>query len=158
MSKLKRYIEAVILLLCLFLAGCSPDNPSGKLCRIEFLSAGTEEVLKTLDKQTQEQVFSLLQVDEWEETDKPEGELTPEYKILVYQEKTPALLSFLPFFSSGSDYIQILEFTMYKDSQYVLEHIDTDEIINNSFIPNISVSSYYAVSGEILKDIYDEIS
>lgn len=158
MSRLKQYIGAVIVVLCLFLAGCSPENPTGKLCRIEFLSAGTEEVLKTLDKQTQEQVFSLLQVDEWEEADKPEDELTPEYTILVYQEKTPAMLSFLPFFRGDSDYIQILEFTTYKNSQYILEHIDTEEILNNSLIPNISVSSYYAVSEETLKGIYDEIS
>jgi len=146
---------AVILVFTLFLAGCTPQNPAGKLCKIEFLAAGTQEVLKTLEKQSQDDVFSLLQIDDWEEAEKPETDLTPEYTILVYQEKTPTVF---PFFNNGSDYIQILEFTTFKESPYVFENIDTDEILNTNLIPNISISSYYKVSDEILKGIYEEIT
>lgn len=149
---------AVILASGLLLAGCSPQNSAGKLCKVEFLDAGTEKVLKTLEKQSQDEVFSLFQIDDWKEAEKPEDELTPEYKILVYQEKTPALLSFLPVFNNGDNYIQILEFTTYKDSPYILQNIDTDEILNNSLIPSISISSCYEVSDEILKGIYEEIT
>ncbi len=159
MSILKKCAGTAVLAAGLFLGGCSIiEKPAGKLLRIEFLTAGTGEVLKTLDQQTQEEAFSLLEIDSWEETGEPDEELIPEYTILVYQETTAQLLSFLPFFSNGADYAQILEFTTYRDSPYIYQQIDTGDLVENSLIPSISISTYYKVDDAILEEIYKVIA
>lgn len=147
------------LSLCLALPGCAvEDNPGGKFCQIEFLSADTQEVLATLDQQSQQQALSVLQIDDWEMTPKPEEELIPEYIIAVNQERTPTLLSMIPFIRAeeearGEGYIQILEFTTYKDSNYILQNIETEDFAEQSMVPNFSIPIYYKVTDEIIGDI-----
>ena len=139
----KKTTAALGLSLCLALPGCAvEDNPGGKFCQIEFLSADTQEVLATLDQQSQQQ----------------EEELIPEYIIAVYQERTPTLLSMIPFIRAeeearGEGYIQILEFTTYKDSNYILQNIETEDFAEQSMVPNFSIPIYYKVTDEIIGDI-----
>ena len=161
MATINRKICAAVLGLSLWAAlpGCAvKDDPGGKLCQIEFESAATQEVLTTLDQQTQKQALSVLQIDDWEMAPKPEEELVPEYNIVIYQERTPTLLSLIPFIKAeeearGEGYIRILEFTTYKDSNYILQNIETEDFAEESMIPNFSIPIYYKVSDEIIGDI-----
>lgn len=156
MSDMKKIIIVFALILCLILTGCAvTDNPGGKLCQIEFISAETQEVVKTLESQSQKEALAVLQVDEWETIEKPEGELIPEYTIVVYQQKTPQLLSFL---NDESEYIQILEFTTYKESNIIFQRIDTGDFVETSMLPELSISVYYQVSDDILEAIYEGLA
>lgn len=158
----KKQAGALGLSLCLILPGCAvKDNQGGKLCRIEFVSVDTQEVLTALDQQSQKQALSVLQIDDWEMIPQPEEELVPEYNIIIYQERTPTLLSMIPFLEAegeagGEGYIQILEFTTYKDSNYILQNIETEDFAEESLIPSFSIPIYYRVSDEIIGDIREE--
>lgn len=127
-------IIAIIIACVLCLAGCAfqtngKDDDVKKKSRIEIFSM-QDDLLSTIDDQ--DAINNLLDNSDWAEVDKlPEG-LMPEYKLLVYQEKT-LLAGQDP--NEERDHELIETIVLFEDSPYVIEEISSD-VIKNTRLPS----------------------
>jgi len=142
-------ILAGALLVCSLLTGCGNQDDHEKMCRLEIISTDDLAVIKTLDNITQEEAAAFLDVDHDMDIDKvdmaginvsnnemTDAGLIPEYRIVLYQEKTKTMIK------SNDEYGEILEFITYKDSDCVRMNISVDagEDIE---VPDDFISVYY---------------
>lgn len=145
--------------IVLVFTGCSTINPNdtsspstqqehtSKSCKIEVLSAQDDTLLKTIDDQ--DTISQFIQTDEWNEVDNLTQDLVPEFKLVIYQEKTHL---------SGQDpnaereYEIIMRITTFKDSSYVEESISTD-VVKNIKIPEEFLKIYYKVPDDIMNEL-----
>lgn len=122
-----------MMTICVLLAGCGSEEESDKLCRIEVLSGEDGTVLKIMENMTQDEAAAFLDVQQemnisgvsldilgFDVAQHDSGEirseegLAPEYRIILYQEKTKTVIQ------SGDDtYQKIMEYVTYKDSDLV---------------------------------------
>ncbi len=153
---MKRIIT--ILIACMFsLAGCAfqTTNSTGdeveKKSRIEIFSI-QDELLSTIDNE--DTINNLLNNNDWSEVNElPEG-LTPEYKLLVYQEKT-LLAGQDPNKERGYELIETI--IIFEDSPYVIEAISS-EVVKNMILPSDVLTFYYELPDSTIENILDIIN
>ena len=146
-----------ILIICaLFLTGCGnsvpnhSDEETKKKNRIEVYSAQDDTLVTTIDDQNT--TNQILDSSDWEEAEQLPDDLNPEYKMLVYQEKT-LLYGQDP--DEEREYELIETLITYQDSPYTEEIISSD-VIHNMIIPEDALTFYYVMPDEIQKEL-DEI-
>jgi len=152
-ESMKKIIWFVLLTLCFLLIGCEREEEIEKLCKIEIVKEDTSEIIKVMDFMTQGDVADFFDEDEWGmqiednmgaeeiheiETKVEQSELIPEYKIILYQEKTKTLISL----DNDEEYEEILEYVTYQDSKLVKEIIRSDEV-KNMELPDEFFSYYF---------------
>ena len=147
---MKRII-AIIIACMLCLAGCtfqanSKDDEVKKKSRIEIFSI-QDDLLSTIDNQ--DTINDLLNNSDWSEVNKLPEELTPEYKLLVYQEKT-LLAEQDP--NEKRDYELIETIILFEDSPYVIEVISSD-VVKNMRLPSDILTFYYELPGSTMDKI-----
>lgn len=153
---MKRIIT--ILIACMFiLTGCAfqTTNSTGdeveKKSRIEIFSI-QDELLSTIDNE--DTINNLLNNNDWSEVNElPEG-LTPEYKLLVYQEKT-LLAGQDP--NEERDYELIETIIIFEDSPYVIEVISS-EVVKNMILPSDVLIFYYELPDSTIENILNIIN
>lgn len=149
---MKRIIT--ILIACMFcLAGCADGTGDGakKKSRIEIFSID-DELLSTIDDE--DTINNLLNNNDWSEVNElPEG-LTPEYKLLVYQEKT-LLAGQDP--NEERDYELIETIIIFEDSPYVIEVISS-EVVKNMILPSDVLTFYYELPDSTIENILNIIN
>lgn len=136
----------------LFLTGCgdkvsdSNNDEGKKQCKIEVYSAQDDKLLKTIDDQ--DIVNQLLITNDWETAEGLSADLTPEYKLLVYQEKT-LLYGQDP--DEERDYELIETVITFQNSQYVQETI-SDSVVKNMTLPEDVMTFYYKMPDDVKKN------
>lgn len=138
---MKKIIWFVLVTLCFLLSGCEREEEIEKLCKIEIVREDTSVIIKMMDFMTQGDVADFLDEEEWGmqvedsmseeevheiETKVEQAELIPEYRIILYQEKTKTLVSL----NNNQEYEKILEYVTYQDSELVKVIIESDTIKN----------------------------
>ena len=90
-----------------------------------------------------EEFIKGMNVDEWNKEDAlPEG-LEKEYVYIVEQPATETILQ-----DNSGKYFEIARITTYKDSNYIMVNVLTDEQIEELIIPESRFVSVYSVSDE----------
>lgn len=150
---MRKILFVVLIGVALIFTGCG-TNPSleqkeeaSKLCKIEVLSSQDDTLLTTIDEQ--EIVETLMHSDKWEVIEELPEELIPEYKLIVYQEKT-LLQGQDP--DKEREYEIIERITTYQNTSYVEESISS-EVIKNMKVPDIFLTQYYIVPDEMSSDL-----
>ena len=153
---MKRIIT--ILIACMFiLAGCAfqTTNSIGdeveKKSRIEIFSI-QDELLSTIDNE--DTINNLLNNNDWSEVNELPEDLTPEYKLLVYQEKT-LLAGQDP--NEERDYELIETIIIFEDSPYVIEVISS-EVVKNMILPSDVLTFYYELPDSTIENILNIIN
>ena len=122
-----------------------------KKSRIEIISI-QDELLSTKDNE--DTINNLLNNNDWSEVNElPEG-LTPEYKLLVYQEKT-LLAGQDP--NEERDYELIETIIIFEDSPYVIEVISS-EVVKNMILPSDVLTFYYELPDSTIENILNIIN
>lgn len=153
----KRFLLLTISIVLIF-SGCSAMKPNAaspstaqedaaKSCKIEVLSVQDDTLLKTIDDQDTINIF--LHTDEWKEVDPPTQILVPEFRLVVYQEKT-LLAGQDPNTVKGYEIIETI--TTYQDTSYIEDAISPD-IIKNMKLPDELLTLYYIVPDEMITDL-----
>ena len=134
------------------MTGCSHNVPQDahndekKQSRIEVYSAQDDVLLQTIDEQ--DTVNKLLDTSSWETSGSISDDLTPEYILLVYQEKT-LLAGQDP--SEEREYELIETIITFQDSPYIKEII-SNTVIKNTIIPEDVLTFYYSMPDDIQKE------
>ena len=145
-------IIGVSMIFALLLTGCSRNIPQDvhddekKQSRIEVYSAQDDVLLQTIDKQ--DTVNKLLDTSSWETLESVSNDLTPEYILLVYQEKT-LLAGQDP--SEEREYELIETIITFQDSPYI-KAIISNTVIKNMMIPEDVLTSYYSMPDDVQKE------
>lgn len=146
---MKRII-AILIVCVLCLAGCASQTNSKdeakKKSRVEVFSM-QDDLLSTIDDPNT--VNNLLNHNDWSEADELPEELIPEYKLLVYQEKT-LLAGQDP--NEARDYELIETIILFEDSQYVMEVISSD-VVKNMRLPSDALTLYYELPDSTIAEI-----
>lgn len=154
---MKKNMVAVIVFI-LFLTGCSfnahqdSNEDMKKQSKIEIYSVQDETLLKTIDEQ--DMVDALLETYNWEETKVVSDDLVPEYKLLVYQEKT-LLLGQDP--DEKRDYELIETIITFQNSPYIKEIISSD-VIKGVIIPENVMTFYYIMPDATIEELHELLS
>lgn len=148
---MKRII--VMLIACMLcLVGCASqttnnkDDDLKKKSRIEIYSM-QDDLLSIIDEQ--DTVNNLLNNDDWSEVNELPDNLTPEYKLLVHQEKT-LLAGQDP--NEERDYELIETIILFQDSAYAAEVISSD-VVKNMIIPSDVLTFYYELPDSTIEKI-----
>ena len=145
-------IIGVLMIFALLLTGCGHNVPQDvhndekKQSRIEVYSAQDDVLLQTIDEQ--DTVNKLLDTSSWETLESVPNDLTPEYILLVYQEKT-LLAGQDP--SEEREYELIETIITFQDSLYIKEII-SNTVIKNMIIPEDVLTSYYSMPDDVQKE------
>ena len=153
---MKRII--VILIACMLcLAGCASqtthnkDDVVKKKSKIEICSL-QDDLLLTIDDQ--DTINNLLNDNDWSEVNElPEG-LTPENKMLVYQEKT-LLAGQDP--NEERDYELVETIILFRDSPYVTEVISSN-VVKNMIIPSDVLTLYFKLPDSTIEKIKNHLN
>lgn len=146
-------ILALFFVLAFIFTGCNvvdeieQKEELHKLCKIKVLTAEENTLLATIDDQ--KIVDQFLDTNEWTATNEISKELTPQYKLVVYQEKT-LLRDQDP--NEKREYELIETITTYQDSSYMQVAINPD-VIKNGKVPSEFLTFYYLAPDEIIKDL-----
>lgn len=156
-TAMKKTMMAVIIFL-LLLTGCSSNaiqnsnEDMKKQSKIEIYSAQDETLLKTIDDQ--DMVNILLETYNWEEMEVVSDNLVPEYKLLVYQEKTLLLGQDK---AEKRDYELIETIITFQNSPYIKEIISGD-VIKGAIIPENVMTFYYMMPDETIEKLHGLLS
>lgn len=96
----------------------------------------------------------MLDTSSWETLESVSDDLTPEYILLVYQEKT-LLAGQDP--SEEREYELIETIITFQDSPYIKEMI-SNTVIKNMIIPEDALTFYYSMPDDIHKEFSDLIN
>ncbi|MBD5144700.1 MAG: hypothetical protein HDT21_02080 [Ruminococcus sp.] len=149
-----------ILLLCVLtailsvlLTGCTKEDAVGeKLCRIEILNAAEHDSVTVLEQQRQADVSEFFDENNWTETAGSSGELTPQYVISLYQEKTPTVIKE----ENGEPYEKIMEYVTYENSETVKVSIGGDLV--NGFVSDEFLTGYYIGSEKFFSSLNEALN
>ena len=130
----RTYLLTILLIVCL-LTGCG--NKTEKMCRIEIRNENNTDVI-TLEQQSQTDVDDFFDEDEWNECENFDEKLVSEYVIELYQEKTHTRVQ--P--DKENTYEKIMEYTTYKDSDFVMVVFSNDGI-NCGVVSEEDLTFYY---------------
>lgn len=144
-----------MVIVFMLLVGCSynisQDESMGykKQSRIEIYS--DKKLLKIIDDQNI--VDELFSTDNWESKDELPNDLTPEYQLFVYQEKT-ILWGQDP--DEEREYELIATITTFMDSSYVQEVI-SGNVVKNMKIPEYAMTFYYIMPDKIMDKLHENL-
>ena len=147
---MKRII--VILIACvLYFTGCASQTANNKEASIKKrnsikIYSTQNELLSTVNDQ--DMINDLLNNDDWSEVNNLPDDLTMEYKLLVYQEKT--LLAGQDS-NEERDYELIETIVLFQDSPYVAEIISSDVV--KTTIPSDALTFYYKLPNSTIESI-----
>jgi hypothetical protein len=130
----KPLLLTIILMVCL-LAGCG--SKSEKMCRIEIQDQNEQEIV-SLEQQSQDDVSTFFDEDEWTECDNFDEKLVPKYVIELYQEKTSTKVQT----DNKENYEKIMEYTTYEESDIVKVVICKDAI-KSGLVSEADLTVYY---------------
>lgn len=165
---MKKIIWFVLLTLCFLLIGCQREEAVEKLCKIEIKKEDTSTIIKVMDFMTQGDVADFLDEDEWGmqiednmseeevheiETKVEQSELIPEYRIILYQEKTKTLISL----DNNEEYEKIMEYITYQDSELVKVTVGSDAI-KNMELPDELFSYYFEGTEGFFENLWEAVS
>lgn len=145
------------MIFVLVLTGCSSNTPQNsnedmkKQSKIEIYSVQEDKLLKTIDNQ--DMVNILLETDKWEETEAVSDDMVPEYKLLIYQEKT-LLLGQDP--AKKRDYELIETIITFQNSPYIKEVISSD--VMSKVIPENVMTFYYIMPDSTVEKLQELLS
>ncbi|MDE5859817.1 MAG: hypothetical protein K2H23_05465 [Oscillospiraceae bacterium] len=135
------FLLVFALILALLLTGCTKEDQIGeKLCRIEIANATEQSDVSVLENQKQSDVTVFFDESNWTETTKTVNDLTPQYVISLYQEKTPTVIKS----ENGDPYIKIMEYVTFENSNIVKVSI-SGGVVNNTLTEEY-LSEYYVGS------------
>ena len=144
---------SVSVIFVLFLTGCGNsvsnynNEETKKKSKIEVYSVQDDAHLTTIDNQNT--INQVLDVSNWEEIEQLPGDLKPDYKMLVYQEKT---LLYGQDSDEEREYELVETLITYQDSPYIQEIISND-VIHNMIIPENVMTFYYVMPDERQKEL-----
>ncbi len=150
-------IIVLVMIFVLVLTGCSSNTPQNsnedmkKQSKIEIYSVQEDKLLKTIDNQ--DMVNILLETDKWEETEAVSDDMVPEYKLLIYQEKT-LLLGQDP--AKKRDYELIETIITFQNSPYIKEVISSD--VMSKVIPENVMTFYYIMPDSTVEKLQELLS
>ncbi len=165
---MKKRVWFVLLTLCFLLIGCEREEELEKLCRIEIIEEDTSTIIKVMDFMTQMDVSDFLDEDEWGiqtegnmseeeiheiETQVEQSELIPEYRIILYQEKTKTLISL----DNDEEYEKIMEYITYEDSEVVKAIVESDAR-KNMGLSDEFFSYYFEGTEEFFENLQEVVS
>ena len=154
--RIMKKIISTLIICTLLLTGCGGNvlnhrnEEREKQSKIELYSVQDDKLLKTIDNQ--DAFKQLLDTSNWEEIERLSSDLIPEYKMLVYQEKT-LLYGQDP--NEERDYELIETVITFQNSKYVQEIISSN-VIKNMAIPEDAMTFYYKIPDDLQKEL-DEI-
>lgn len=146
---MKRTSLSVFLLFLCLLTGC--ENKAEKMCRIEIQGADST-CIASLEQQTQADITDFFDEEHWLENEDTAENLTPEYTLLLYQEKTHTLLKT----EKDEPYEKIMEYTTYKDSDIVKAAI-CQNLVNGGSVSEEVLTAYYTGSEEFFTSIENAV-
>lgn len=155
---MKKILSYGMILCLLLLAGCGINSKeteteeTEKKCKIEVQAAEEDTLLQTIEDQNT--VNKLLDMEQWEEAENLPEDLTPEYKLVVYQEKT-VLLGQDP--DAERDYEIIETLITYEDSPYVTEFISSD-VIKNMEISEEYLTFNYTMPDDVIDTLQNTLN
>lgn len=150
-------IIVLVMIFVLVLTGCSSNTPQNsnedmkKQSKIEIYSVQEDKLLKTIDNQ--DMVNILLETDKWEETEAVSDDMVPEYKLLIYQEKT-LLLGQDP--AKKRDYELIETIITFQNSPYIKKVISSD--VMSKVIPENVMTFYYIMPDSTVEKLQELLS
>lgn len=162
---MKKIIWFVLLVLCFLFIGCEREEEMEKLCKIEIVEEDTSTIVKVMEFMTQADVVAFLDEDEWGtqieenmseeeiheiETKVEQSELIPEYRIILYQEKTKTLISL----DNNEEYEKIMEYITYQDSKLVKAIVGSDAI-KNMELPDEFRSYYFEGTEKFFENLWE---
>lgn len=167
---MKKIMGALIICVLLF-TGCnsvmsqngdtnsnaSSATPQGenenlkKQSKIEIYSIQNAKLMQNIDNQ--DTINRLLEMEHWEEIDGLPDDLIPEYRLLVYQEKT-LLLGQDP--DEEREYELIETITTFQNSSYI-EEVISSEVVKNTKIPENTLTFYYSLPDETVNQLQELI-
>lgn len=165
---MKKLIWFILLVLCFLLIGCGQEEEVEKLCKLEIMDEETSTIIRTIEFMTQSDVAEFFDEEEWEtgdveiieeeetheiETKIEQSELIPEYRIIVYQEKTKTLFSL----DDNEEYEKIMEYLTYQESDIVKETIETDAV-KNMKLPGAFSSYYFHGTEKFFENLWRAVS
>jgi hypothetical protein len=121
-------------MVCL-LAGCG--SKSEKMCRIEIQNQNGQEIV-SLEQQSQDDVSTFFDEDEWTECDNFDEKLVPKYVIELYQEKTSTKVQT----DNKENYEKIMEYTTYEESD-VVKVVICKDVIKSDLVSEADLAVYY---------------
>lgn len=137
------------VVLSVMLAGCKEDTVGEKLCRIEISNALEHGRVAVLEQQSQSDVSAFFDENNWMEVTENSGELTPQYVISLYQEKTPTVIKS----ENDEPYEKIMEYTTYENSETVKVSIGDSAV--NGVVSEEFLSGYYIGSDKFFSALSD---
>lgn len=150
---MRKLFFVLLLGILLFVVGCGADTSTdeqkepSKLCRVEIYSAQDNKLLTTIEEQ--EIINKLLETYEWEFVDNITEELVPEYKLVVYQEKT---LLYGQDEDKERDYEIIETIMTFKDSSYIEASI-SESVVKNMKVAKDNLIYYYIMPDEVMNEL-----
>ena len=147
---------SVLIICVLFLADCGnsvsyhSNEETKKKIRIEVYSVRDDTLVTTIDDQNT--INQVLDLSDWEEAEQLPDDLNPDYKMLVYQEKT---LLYGQDSNEERDYELIETLITYQGSSYI-QAIISSNVVHNMIISEDVMTFYYVMPDEIQKEL-DEI-
>ena len=146
---MKRILVIAVYVFCLAgcTLGCSRNNDDAKKqIRIDIYSPQDEFLLVIDDQET---IHDLLDDKNWTLVDHLPDNLTPEYKLCVYQQKT-LLAGQNP--DEERDYELIETITTFQDSSYVTEVI-AGSVVKNMVLSDSVLTFYYEWTEDTIRQI-----
>lgn len=162
---MKKIVWFVLLVLCFLFIGCEREEEMEKLCKIEIVEENTSTIVKVMEFMTQADVVTFLDEDEWGtqieenmpeeeiheiETKVEQSELIPEYRIILYQEKTKTLISL----DNNEEYEKIMEYITYQDSKLVKAIVGNDAI-KSMELPDELHSYYFEGTEKFFENLWE---
>lgn len=139
------FILVYMLSGCSFVVSRGTQGRDEKLLEVEIYSVQEDSLLATV--QDQDITAALTESYNWKLIeDYPDG-LVPEYRLVVYQEKT-LLYGKDP--DEPRDYEVIETLITFKDSPYVAEMIE-GSVVKNMKLPEDALTSYYLMPDETIR-------
>lgn len=136
----------------LFVTGCGnpvsqDENSLEKESRIAIYSAADDVLLKTIEDQ--DTIIRLLDSGSWTLLERAPDDLIPEYRMLVYQEKT-LLAGQSP--DEEREYEWIETVTTYANSSCITEQF-ASSVIQGKILPEDVLTFYYTTPDELQKAV-----
>lgn len=167
-KNMKKLIWFILLALCFLLIGCDRDEEVEKLCKLEIIEEETSTIIRSIEFMTQSDVAGFFDEEEGEtESERiigeeevheieeriEQSELIPEYRIIVYQEKTKTLLSL----DNNEEYEKIMEYLTYQESDIVKETIESDAVKNMKLLETFN-SYYFHGTEKFFENLWKAVS
>lgn len=150
---MKKFTLMSIVMLCFLFTACKNEADYEKMCRIEIISEEEPSIIKIIGGLTQAETADFFDEDEWTEAAENKDELLPEYRIILYQEKTKTLIKL----ENSEDYEKIAEYVTYEDSACVKQSLGS-ELIRGKVVSDDMLTFYYNGTDKFFKNLQEAVN